>query len=407
MTQYLLDEILKYTKSKKSLPFYKNAIKELGAGIVEGELGELKYQIRTGDVNHPAKYFNKLLQVQLKKHGVKDIKKTIPKNTYRELTQQNLFGNLIPVNIPVGSIPDKRKMLQPYFRGQIPFPTFIGQEFFATSKNKKTSDTVIYKTETKDGKKVEVTLIRGKSRPRDKAVGIPTVYHGKLFVALIKAWTDKGSQVLEHKDGTVVCFVRVPARELAGYLGWKKFGGSQLEQLNTTLRELNSYPYYYRLEELDLGLKGFGFYLLGDVRIIDAGKGKTAETIFEVMFSTTVSKQLDDRKSISKSDGLLTIRNEIAWKLRLYLEPRLLYIPNDVYSINLENLIKELQLPPSSKHKYKSKRKNLFLKSVEEINTSKTTDGRIIKLKIILNKDKADYKLIAFLEAPEQEYLEV
>jgi len=125
------------------------------------------------------------------------------------------------------------------------------------------------------------------------------------------------------------------------------------------------------------------------------------------MFSTTVSKQLDDRKSISKSDGLLTIRNEIAWKLRLYLEPRLLSIPNDVYSINLENLIKELQLPPSSKHKYKSKRKNIFLKSVEEINNSKTADGRIIKLKMILNKDKSDYKLIAFLEAPEQEYLEV
>lgn len=406
MTQYLLDEILKYTKSKKSLPFYKKAIKELGAGIVEGELGELKYQIRIGDVDHPAKYFNKLLQVQLQKYE-KDTKKTIPENTYRELTQQNLFGNLMPTNIPPDSIPDKRKMLHPYFAGQIPFPTFIGQEFFATSKNKKTSDTVIYKAETRDGKKVEVTLIRGKSRPGDKAVGIPTVYHGKLFVALIKAWTDKGSRVLEHKDGTVVCFVRVPARELADYLGWKKFGGSQLEQLNTTLRELKSYPYYYRLEELDLGLKGFGFYLLGDVRIIDAGKGKTSETLFEVMFSTTVSKQLDERKSISKSDGLLTIRNEIAWKLRLYLEPRLLSISDDVYSINLENLIKELQLPQSSKHKYKSKRKNLFLKAVEEINNSKTADGRVIKLKMILNKDRSDYKLIALLEVPEQEYLEV
>jgi len=406
MTQYLLDEILKYTKSKNSLPFYKNAIKTLGPGVVEGELGELKYQIRTGDVDHPAKYFNKLLQVQLKKHG-KDTKETIPENTYRELTQQNLFGNLMPANIPAGSIPDKRKMIQPYFRGQIPFPTFIGQEFFATSKNKKTSDTVIYKTETKDGKKVEVTLIRGKSRPRDKAVGIPTVYHGKLFVALIKAWTDKGSQVLEHKDGTVVCFVRVPARELADYLGWKKFGGSQLEQLNTTLRELKSYPYYYRLEELDLDLKGFGFYLLGDVRIIDAGKGKTAETIFEVLFSTTVSKQLDERKAITKTDGLITIRNEIAWKLRLYLEPRLLSIPDDVYSINLQKLIEELQLPKSSKHQYKSQRKQLISKAVEELNDSETVDGRIIKLKLTLNKDKSDYKLIAFLEVPKQEYLEV
>ncbi len=406
MTDYLLDEIIKITGSKKSIPFYRKAIKELGPNRVEMELGELKYQIGQGRVDHPAKYFNKLIQEQLKKFG-KATKKTIPKNTYQELTQLDLFGNLMPANIPTDSIPDEKQIFQPYFPGQIPFPTFIGQEFFTLSKNKKKSDIVIYKTFTADGARVNVSLIRGKITPRGKASGIPTVSHGKLFTALIKAWTDNGSQVLEHNDGTVVCFVRITARKLADYLGWKDFGGWQLTQLKDLLRELKSYPYYYRLEELNIGLKGFGFYLLGDVRIIDAGEGKTAETIFEVLFSTTVSKQLDERKAITKTDGLITIRNEIAWKLRLYLEPRLLSIPDDVYSINLQKLIEELQLPKSSKHQYKSQRKQLISKAVDELNDSETVDGRIIKLKLTLNKDKSDYKLIAFLEVPKQEYLEV
>lgn len=79
----------------------------------------------------------------------------------------------------------------PYFPGQIPFPTFIGQEFFCFSTYKKRSDIVTYKAVTFDDKKIKIRLLRGKQRPDDRARGIPTVSHGKLFQALIKAWTDK------------------------------------------------------------------------------------------------------------------------------------------------------------------------------------------------------------------------
>jgi hypothetical protein len=57
MSDYLLKQIIKYTKSPQSKKFYRNTIKILGEGRVEMELGELKYQIRVGNVKHPGKYF--------------------------------------------------------------------------------------------------------------------------------------------------------------------------------------------------------------------------------------------------------------------------------------------------------------------------------------------------------------
>ncbi len=404
-TSYLIEQIIKITKSKRSIPFYRKVIKELGENIVDGELGELKYQIRTGNVKHPAKYFNRLLQKQLKKYG-KEIKPAVKKKQDKPPTQRDFFDSLLPVKIPKQLKYSENKMPDIYFPGQIPFPTFVGQEFFALSSNKKKSDEVIYKNQTADGKVFKITLIRGRGRPGAKPRGILTVSHGKVFAALIKVWTDQGCRKIEYEDGTVICFIRISARKMAEYLKWKKFGGSQLKQLDDILNDLSNFPYYYRLEELDIGLKGFGFKLLGDIRVYDIGKEKERkiyETGYDIMFSTTVSKQLLERQARSRPDDLITMRNEIAWKLRLYLEPRLLSIQDHYYSINLKNLIKELQLPKSKKHKYKSQRKQMFQKAVEEMNNTKTADGRhILKMKISPNKDKSDYKLVAFLENSKQ-----
>lgn len=397
MSYHLIKRILEVTKSPQSENFYRNTIKLLGEGIVDMELGELKYQINTGNVQHPGRYFTKLLQDQLNKYG-KDAKKIIPKDTYQELTQQDLFKHLQPKEIPKDLQRKEKQMPHPYFRGQIPFPTFIGHEFFTLSSNKKRADTVIYKTETADRKQIEIILIRGKITPKGKSRGISTVYHGRLFVALIKAWTEGDSDFFEHKDSTKLCFVRVSARQLAQYLGWEGFGGSKLTYLKNSLEELRSYPYYFQLEELDIGLKGFGFYLIGDFRIIDTEKERTAETIFEVVFSSTVSWQLLNRHTVTRSDELISIRNEIGWKLRLYLEPRLIALRDNYFNINLKNLIKELQLPKAGWHKFKSQRKREFLKAAKESNNSKITDKRTIKINIGLNKDKSDYKLSAFLK---------
>ena len=48
MSTYLLEQIIKITGDKKSKNFWKKAIKTLGPGIVETELGELKSQILEG-----------------------------------------------------------------------------------------------------------------------------------------------------------------------------------------------------------------------------------------------------------------------------------------------------------------------------------------------------------------------
>ena len=65
MSDYLLNNIVSITKDKKSLNFWKKAIKTLGENIVEAELGELKYQIHQGKIKYPAKYLTTLLKKQM------------------------------------------------------------------------------------------------------------------------------------------------------------------------------------------------------------------------------------------------------------------------------------------------------------------------------------------------------
>ncbi len=48
---WLLEKIVETTKDKKSFRFWLKAIKELGPGIVNEELGELLHQMRLGKVN--------------------------------------------------------------------------------------------------------------------------------------------------------------------------------------------------------------------------------------------------------------------------------------------------------------------------------------------------------------------
>ena len=46
---WLLEKIVETTKDKKSFRFWLKAIKELGPGIVNEELGELLHQMRLGN----------------------------------------------------------------------------------------------------------------------------------------------------------------------------------------------------------------------------------------------------------------------------------------------------------------------------------------------------------------------
>jgi len=406
---YLIDQIIKYTKSDHSLNFYHKAIKLLGEGRVEIELGELKYQIRKGTVKDPARYFTKLLLDQINTLNIPDDKKPFPpKDTYQELTQEDLFRHLVPRYIPEDSKSQKHGMSIPYRRGQIVFPTFIGQEFFALSNNKLLYDRVKFKSITADGETITATLIRGKSKPYDKPRGIPTITHGKLLMALIKAWTDRNCDSIKFEDGTIICKLTIKAKELASnYLKWKEFGGSQARQLHFLLMDLKIMPYCLLPENENTYIDHVGFTLIDGLRNVGVKnkKGRFQDTIYEIHFSTTLSWQMYNRHVLTRADNYITIKNDIAWKLKLYLEPRLL--ATAYYNRNLKDLINDLQLPKANWHNRKGQRKFMFSKPTDELNNSKLSNSYILKLKLLLNERKTDYKLVATAVNPKQRALNI
>ena len=133
---WLLEKIVETTKDKKSFRFWLKAIKELGPGIVNEELGELLHQMRLGKVKHPERYLTALLQKQLEKQKqgliptlTTDEKKENEKlQQHFEETQMTLFKNLTPQKTEGAAEP--KAMEVPYGKENIPWATFISSSFF-------------------------------------------------------------------------------------------------------------------------------------------------------------------------------------------------------------------------------------------------------------------------------------
>src|ERR1017187_4543943 len=167
-----------------------------------------------------------------------------------------------------------------------------------------------------------------------------------------------------------MCACKVSIRELARLLGWKSFSGPSLNRLRDKVTDLKLLPYYLELDAVEefkrMGLKGYGFTLMGDVTVLDAKLQKKQETILKVMFSDTYSRQLLARRVVSRPKEMLTIRSELAFLLRLYLEPILMKKPEgEDHAIELNNLIEILNLPQAGWHDYKSQRKREFTKAID------------------------------------------
>lgn len=410
MSDWLLEQIIKITGDKKSENFWKKAIKILGPGIVETELGELKSQILEGTfknkyINNKGAYLTTLLKKQIHKiKRPKTIIKTSRTKTHFEKTQQDLFKRLMPVEVPEIT-GEPKKMPVPYSGKEVPWSTFIGYEFFTLSTNKKRSDKVLARFRSLDGVVTEVPLTRGKISPDSlEEFGIPTVQHMRVFAALKLLWAQKGSKYTEYSDGTIICYVTVTAKELAKALGWKywyKLGKNDLRWLKDSIAKLKSMPYYLHLEDSDFtGLKGYYFYLIDSFEGIDIKKQGGVEARFKVSFSSTVSWQLYKNHAVARPKEMLYVRGELASLLWLYLEPNLR--SHSEVCINLKKLINVLNLPKAYWHKHKSRRKIEFSKAVKEINNSKIADEKIMKINIKINKDKSDYKLSAYLKNPKQ-----
>jgi hypothetical protein len=67
------------------------------------------------------------------------------------------------------------------------------------------------------------------------------------------------------------------------------------------------------------------------------------------------------------------------------------------HSIELLNLIDVLKLPEAGWHKFKSRRKAIFEKAVQELREMKTNDGKSINIEFAQGANSNDFMLVASL----------
>lgn len=405
MTSYVIDEILELTKDHKSRPFFEKALRELGEPVMAEEFGEMKHQMRTGQVQNPAKYLTTLLKKRMDKIGGGKEKQDLPPaaqeklKTYFEDTQMTLFSNFRPVK-EEGEV-DQGVMAVPYGKEIIPWATFISSSFFTLSTNKAKSDKVMAKFRTLDGDVSVVPLWRGRIKPGDRERGILTAEHAKVLAAIESLWVQQGCQRNKYPSGAVTCFCYVSIRDLAKALDWKSFSGQGLTWLTSMVYDLKTMPYYVDLAAMKLkNITGYGFSLLGDVELAEGKKRGQPETVLKVKFSTPLSVQLLERHAVSRPKELAHIHGELAFLIRLFIEPILIGLDGNEYNKTLADLIKELSLPAAGWHSHKGKRKQIFEKAVKELNAQKTADGRPIKVSI--EKGLYDWMLSAKLGGEEK-----
>ena len=401
MNNWLIDEILKITKSPQSTNFYKKAIKELGEGRVEEELGELKHQIRLGKVKDPAKYLTTLLNKQIKANPTTEQPKTNQLATYKSSDQIQLFAELKLKDETV----DERGVTSIediiYQEDIIKFPTLISSGFFTLHTNKSKSDEVPIKLVTHDGI-LNGTLVRGKIKRGTQEKGILTSFDARVFLAIIHIWqgkrcktsterTDSGEQ---HLTG----IVRFSINELIYkvYLNIKKPGSKNQVDFINSLTRLCDIPYSIYCTDGTTEIY-HGFTLLGTPSLTGIRRGRqTEKTGITVMLSPEITRQYINKHYLNRNEQLTKVRSEIAFLLWLYLEPRLESIGEDKqYHAELKHLIEELYLPEAQWHKEPARRKRHFDEAIAELNNKKTGSGKTINARI--EKGIFDYILIAKL----------
>jgi len=122
------------------------------------------------------------------------------------------------------------------------------------------------------------------------------------------------------------------------------------------------------------------------------------QTILRIRFSDPYSRQLLGRRVVSRPKNLLKMPSEMAFVLRVYIEPILLSRGTEKeHAIELQNLIQVLNLPSAGWHKYKSRRQALFGKTIRELHGMKTTNGHCMDVQIRQGSNEDDFILVGRL----------
>src|SRR5688572_2876219 len=100
----LVERIVELTRSPQSIPFYRNAIAKLGEGAIEMELGELRYQVKLGEVEEPGRYFTKLLKDRLPEASTNS-----PKPVQHQRASSHLSDSPLQLFDELRAIPAKKE----------------------------------------------------------------------------------------------------------------------------------------------------------------------------------------------------------------------------------------------------------------------------------------------------------
>jgi len=100
--------------------------------------------------------------------------------------------------------------------------------------------------------------------------------------------------------------------------------------------------------------------LLDSVELAEGKKRGQPETVLEVRFSKPLSIQLWERHTVSRPKELAHIHGELAFLIRLFIEPILISLNDKEYNKTLTELIKELYLPVAGWHGHKGQTKTSF-----------------------------------------------
>ena len=98
-----------------------------------------------------------------------------------------------------------------------------------------------------------------------------------------------GCQYAQFENGSVSGHCRVPIRRLAQLLGWRSFGGRDLDHLKRKVINLKVKGYYLELDAVGelrrAGMKGYGFTLVDGVELVDKAIHRMEQTILKICFS--------------------------------------------------------------------------------------------------------------------------
>jgi hypothetical protein len=178
-------------------------------------------------------------------------------------------------------------------------------------------------------------LYRGQLTLNDIGRGQLTTTHARIFLAIIHIWQKQGCKFADAKGWFSA--VDISMRELAKQLGYQKVSGADYRRLLQRVKELSDFPVI-----LADKLEAYTFTFLGDVIARTLKKNKTNKLMLRLTFNPFISKQLYERRAVSRNPECYRIKNPTAFKFLLCYDKRI--IKGNNLKLEIHEVAKDLGL---------------------------------------------------------------